>query len=196
MDATLKDSLDYLPYGEQIAGATSTTHKFTGKERDTESGLDYFGARYYSSGLGRFMRPDGPFLDQYSTDPQSWNLYTYVRNNPIRNVDPNGEACRVDGSGNRYDDDNEGESCAEIDDIDGDHGQKASPVKIVQAQYTDEEYVNELSYRIAGMTSPSSLAQVGKEAGSNIDFGVAKLFDCSFWRRCSFYLCPRGTPVF
>jgi RHS repeat-associated protein len=48
------DNMDYLPFGEQIAGGAATTHKFTGKERDTESGLDYFEARHYGSSLGRF----------------------------------------------------------------------------------------------------------------------------------------------
>jgi len=55
---------------------------FTGKERDTESGNDYFGARYYASSMGRFMSPDKAFADQYAVNPQSWNLYSYVRNNP------------------------------------------------------------------------------------------------------------------
>jgi RHS repeat-associated protein len=50
-------------------------YKFTDKERDTESGLDYFGARYYGSSMGRFMSPDEPFVDQNPSDPQSWNLY-------------------------------------------------------------------------------------------------------------------------
>jgi RHS repeat-associated protein len=48
----------------------------TGKERDAESGLDYFGARYYGSALGRFSSPDEVFADQDEHDPQSWNLYT------------------------------------------------------------------------------------------------------------------------
>jgi len=50
--------------------------KFTGKERDTESGLDYFGARYNASSLGRMMSPDSG-VDQHPEDPQSWNLYAY-----------------------------------------------------------------------------------------------------------------------
>ena len=50
--------MDYLPFGEQIAGGSATSHKFTGKERDIESGLDNFGARYNSSVLGRWMSPD------------------------------------------------------------------------------------------------------------------------------------------
>jgi RHS repeat-associated protein len=65
----------------------------TGKERDSESGLDYFGARYYGSALGRFTSADQPLLDQDPADPQSWNLYSYVRNNPLGNVDPTGQDC-------------------------------------------------------------------------------------------------------
>ena len=62
----------------------------TGKERDLETGLDYFGARYMSSAQGRFTSPDAPFADQKPEDPQSWNLYGYVRNNPLRYTDPTG----------------------------------------------------------------------------------------------------------
>jgi len=65
---------------------------FTGKERDSETGLDYFGARYYSGAQGRFTSPDAPFADQHANDPQSWNLYSYVRNNPLAIVDPSGRA--------------------------------------------------------------------------------------------------------
>ena len=65
-------------------------HKFTGKERDAESNLDYFGARHYGSGFGRFLQPDEPFADQDTGDPQSWNMYFYVRNNPLSSVDFDG----------------------------------------------------------------------------------------------------------
>jgi len=57
MNQSPYDNLDYLLFGEQIAGASGTTHKFTGKERDSESGLDNFDARYSSSSTGRFCRP-------------------------------------------------------------------------------------------------------------------------------------------
>ncbi|WP_228486486.1 RHS repeat-associated core domain-containing protein [Paludibaculum fermentans] len=63
----------------------------TGKERDAETGLDYFGARYFSGAQGRFTSPDAPFADQDPADPQSWNLYTYARNNPLVFVDPSGQ---------------------------------------------------------------------------------------------------------
>ena len=84
------DSMDYLPFGEQIAGATSSTHKFTGKERDSESGLDNLGARFDSSTLGRFMSPDPCPLD--TDNPQSLNRYVYALDNPMRYVDRKGKS--------------------------------------------------------------------------------------------------------
>jgi RHS repeat-associated protein len=92
-NATVVDSIDYLPFGEQIAGDTSTTHKFTGKERDSESGLDNFGARYDSSNIGRFMSPDPDNAGANLEAPQSWNAYSYVLNNPLKYVDPTGLDC-------------------------------------------------------------------------------------------------------
>lgn len=73
----------------------SSHYKFTGKYRDTESGLDYFGARYYANVMGRFMSPDWaakPVTVPYAEfgDPQSLNLYSYVRNSPIARVDADG----------------------------------------------------------------------------------------------------------
>jgi RHS repeat-associated protein len=69
--------------------------QFTGKERDSETGLDYFGARYYASNMGRWMSPDWadkPETVPYSDlgDPQSLNLYGYVRNNPLSHADADG----------------------------------------------------------------------------------------------------------
>jgi RHS repeat-associated protein len=69
--------------------------RYTGKERDAESGLDYFGARYYASNMGRWMSPDWsvkPEAVPYSSldNPQSLNLYGYVNNNPLRTFDPDG----------------------------------------------------------------------------------------------------------
>ena len=85
------DNMDYLPFGYEIAGGSATTHKFTGKERDAESGLDNFGARYDSSSIGRFMSPDPLYIEaRRLLDPQSLNLYSYVRNNPLSLTDSTG----------------------------------------------------------------------------------------------------------
>ena len=74
---------------------TSTMSRCTGKERDAESGLDYFGARYYGATMGRWLSPDWgekPMAIPYAQydDPQSLNLYGYVRNNPITGIDADG----------------------------------------------------------------------------------------------------------
>src|SRR6266404_2418255 len=61
-----------------IIGSTSNTHKFTGKERDAESNLDNFGARYDSSSLGRFMSPDPLLSSGRLGNPQTWNRYAYA----------------------------------------------------------------------------------------------------------------------
>ena len=58
------------------------------------TGLDYFGARYFSAAQGRFTSPDAPFADQHPEDPQSWNMYAYVRSNPLKNTDPDGRDCQ------------------------------------------------------------------------------------------------------
>jgi RHS repeat-associated protein len=70
----------------------TSPRKFTGKERDSESGLDNFTARYFGSSLGRFTRPDPiTFSKQKLIDPQQWNMYSYARNNPLRFLDPTGK---------------------------------------------------------------------------------------------------------
>jgi RHS repeat-associated protein len=103
---------------ESSAGTAADFRQFTGKERDAESGLDYFGARYYGSALGRFTSADIPFADQDEYDPQSWNLYSYVRNNPLRNIDPDGRTCTFakTSSGADIITDADGKGCAELHD--------------------------------------------------------------------------------
>ncbi|MBZ5579778.1 MAG: hypothetical protein LAP40_24745 [Acidobacteriia bacterium] len=106
-----KYCFDYLPFGGDLFAGTDgrpscypTAHssgiRFTGKERDAETGLDYFGARYFSGAQGRFTSPDWsstpqpvPYAD--FANPQTLNLYTYGRNNPLRGSDPDGH-CTVD----------------------------------------------------------------------------------------------------
>jgi len=105
---TCEQDIDYYPYGgveNDYCPTVAQHYKFTGKERDAESGLDYFGGRHNTSNLGRFMTPDAFYKDSHAGDPQSWNKYAYVRNNPLRYVDPTGEnatvstSCTTNGSG-------------------------------------------------------------------------------------------------
>ncbi len=99
VSGALCETTTSLPFGDWqtssgSCGDPSPMH-FTGKERDSESGLDNFGARYDSSSMGRFMSPDAFYKDSHVGDPQSWNEYAYARNNPLRYVDPNGETATV-----------------------------------------------------------------------------------------------------
>src|SRR5437762_5866190 len=92
---------DYLPFGEELTtqggrtpglgyGGDTTRQKLTQKERDNETGLDYFGARYFASTQGRFISVDPLGASAIVSDPQSFNRYTYVLNNPLKYVDPDG----------------------------------------------------------------------------------------------------------
>ncbi|MGD0293002.1 MAG: RHS repeat-associated core domain-containing protein [Terracidiphilus sp.] len=99
----LEQTCSSLPFGDALACSggnlqAPTEHHFTGKERDIESGLDYFEARYYSSAMGRFMSPDWsakaePVPYAKLGNPQSLNLYAYMMNNPLGGVDFDGHQC-------------------------------------------------------------------------------------------------------
>jgi len=121
---------DYLPFGEELfapvggrspalgySGGDAVRQQFTQKERDIETGLDYFEARYYASVQGRFTRPD-PYniileaqataemnedkaramFVNYLLHPQNWNRYAYVMNNPLKYIDPTGEDLWLTGT--------------------------------------------------------------------------------------------------
>ncbi len=93
---------DYQPFGAEVPdvngrtslwGATDAVNqKFTAKERDLETtlALDYFGARYYGSAIGRFTSVDPAFESESVENPQSWNRYAYVYNRPLTLTDPDG----------------------------------------------------------------------------------------------------------
>jgi RHS repeat-associated protein len=94
---------DYQPFGEEIPSSiggrpglydtqTEIKQQFTGKERDAETGLDYFESRYFSAVQGRFTSTDPIISGLHKlSDPQDWNLYSYARSNPLRFTDPTGE---------------------------------------------------------------------------------------------------------
>ncbi len=91
---------DYRPFGQDLSGVNGRSAKyvdtrnalrFTGKERDNETGLDYFGARYMSPAQGRFTTPDKlNATDDRLLVPSSFNTYAYAANNPLRFKDPDG----------------------------------------------------------------------------------------------------------
>lgn len=84
-----------LPWGDnlQCTGADQSPLHFTGKQRDSESGLDNFDVRYFGPSFGRFMRPDPDNAGARLENPQSWNAYLYVLNNPLIFSDPFGLDC-------------------------------------------------------------------------------------------------------
>jgi RHS repeat-associated protein len=117
IDGQVEESCQSLPFGDNLNCTTTalttaddaTEHHFTQKERDVESGNDYFGARYYSSTMGRFMSPDWSAQEEpipYAKldDPQTLNLYAYVQNNPLSSTDADGHCGGPgeDSCGSRY----------------------------------------------------------------------------------------------
>jgi RHS repeat-associated protein len=101
ISGSICETITSLPFGDGQSASGSCTDispvHFTGKERDNETQLDYFGARYYSNALGRFVTPDWserPVGVPYANfgNPQSLNLYAYVTNKPASLGDPDGHA--------------------------------------------------------------------------------------------------------
>ncbi len=85
---------DFMPFGEEIPrsnyGTDSIRQKFTAYQRDNETNLDFAQARMYGNTNGRFNTPDPTLLSVNAHNPQSWNRYVYVMNNPLLYIDPLG----------------------------------------------------------------------------------------------------------
>ncbi len=102
-DFNVVERYDYMPFGSErvIEGDEKEAHRYTGQELDEETGLYYYGARYYNSDIGRFIAVDPVVLGNAKSspktllailnDPQALNSYTYARNNPVKFIDPDGE---------------------------------------------------------------------------------------------------------
>lgn len=76
--------------------------QFTRKERDSETGLDYFGARYYAAPHERFNSVDPLMASGMAVDPQSWNRYAHLANNPLRYSDDDGLLKRDENGNLRF----------------------------------------------------------------------------------------------
>ncbi|MCX6785205.1 MAG: RHS repeat-associated core domain-containing protein [Candidatus Komeilibacteria bacterium] len=103
--------LDYFPYGDARIDEHDqnyyNNYQYTGKERDDETKLSYYEARYYDGSIGRFISQDplhlalgnaaqfkqlaGQDIQKYLMDPQQLNAYSYASNNPLKNIDPTGQ---------------------------------------------------------------------------------------------------------
>jgi RHS repeat-associated protein len=178
---TVKERIDYLPFGEEIAtpiGGRAAPYtafvyptnpdieaqKFTGKERDAETGLDYFGARYMSAAQGRFTSPDpvgGNLLD-----PQTLNRYAYVRNNPLVLTDPTGMYTCSDSKDCSSDRDKKFEvSLASLRGKDGDVGRAAGA-------YGDRNKDNGVTVGFADLSTKGengkTVSTIGTDADGNL----------------------------
>ena len=92
VNADIVSEQRYYPYGETRLTATMLTDKlFTGQREMAGLGIYHFNARFYSPKLGRFLSPD-TIVPGYA-NPQSWNRFSYVANNPLRYTDPTGHRC-------------------------------------------------------------------------------------------------------
>jgi RHS repeat-associated protein len=84
----------YDPWGEVLDGGSKSKYLYTGQEKDQETNLHYYNARYYDPHIRRFTQPDDIIQNLY--DPQYLNRYAYVRNNPLKYTDPTGHLSILD----------------------------------------------------------------------------------------------------
>ena len=92
----LISAISYLPFGSTRSGDVQTDRKFTGQRLD-QTGLYFYNARYYDAVIGRFVSPDSIISTPWN--PQSFNRYTYVLNNPLKYIDPTGRIVDIQGIG-------------------------------------------------------------------------------------------------
>jgi RHS repeat-associated protein len=170
------ENYDYLPFGRMLSSSQNgranlnfpdypdvpttnptsrTPQKFTGKERDAETGLDFFLARYYSGAQGRFISPDPMLGSANIFNPQTWNRYEYVLNNPLKLIDPYGLfVWDISLGGGKKDEDLMAEYELGSDD------QKAEIIQIISFRNRFRTFLKRDSY---------AAAQFGPE---NVDNGV------------------------
>ena len=181
---------DYLPFGEElgtsVAGRGSDgssqddtiRQKFTSKEHDPESALDYFGARYYGSTMGRFTSPDPDPGSMDITNPQSFNRYAYVLGNPLGNVDPSGMDCVVLDDGTTGDD-GQGTPCpgSQTADTINVNGNGPSPIDLYNATFSYGSTYGGSGGVLFSVTATTTVMNPGQrqQPGGN----VAQKFACA-----------------
>jgi len=185
---------DYHAFGEAGTPPVGDPIRFTGKERDAETALDYFGARYYRNLTGRFTTVDPGHVGGNTVDPQSWNAYAYARNNPLRFEDPTGTDYRIKIRGGpswRLGD-------SEFKDLQNDPGEGffVTPTKVYERGQSIGEvtYVNEVFERFTSDIAARSEAGIraglyGMGVGAAFNAGQ---FGFGLWRAGRFLF---DTPV-
>jgi len=179
----LEQTCQSLPYGDAltcvsqpdpggnispyIASLTAPTeHHFTGKERDTESGNDYFEARYYSSAMGRFLSPDWSAKEEpvpYAklNDPQTLNLYAYVGNSPMTRFDADGHGDKKKSTSDTNDKKTDTTTAAKSDSkpkdkTDDQNAKQKAPSEPTEAQTCLNNYYNSTGGKVMSTFSLAS----------------------------------------
>ncbi|GEM_PF-1683763 len=158
--STIEWEADYYPFGSPrvINNFLDNYFRFADYQWDPEMSYYYLEHREQSPNLGRFFSPDASFADQHPTDSQSWNLYAYVRNNPVAFDDPTGNECiTLQGvSGPVVADDGQGHPCEFMTSSSRPDAQVYSD--------PDAARIQELADDISGFSSSTSISELGINA--------------------------------
>src|ERR1051325_9783452 len=183
---------DYMPFGEELCAGTggrttgmgfcavgdTNRKKFTGYERDAETGLDFAQARYFSSTEGRFISADS--LLGSLANPQTFNRYSYVLNNPLNSTDPTGHlpvSATGSGPGSWG-----GFECPAPGDLPERYEQEIANIKAVIAENAARNAANEsapehlddeVGHSGEQATAPQNPAQADYDPKANFDTAAA-----------------------
>jgi RHS repeat-associated protein len=178
----VEDACSSNPYGDgqtcsNAVMDTSDVH-FTGKPRDQESGLDFFDARHYASSMGRFSSPDPSGLTYADpTNPQSFNLYSYVFNDPLVNIDPTGLKCQKNSTDGTVYDDMDGTGCEVVDQQNADDLANGRYSAMVMADWgrmvTLSASAGNLTQHVAPSKGPCTVSGPSKIYSASYTFSLA-----------------------
>jgi RHS repeat-associated protein len=198
-EGVVEQSCQSLPFGDQLnctaSNTSPTEHHFTGKERDQESGNDYFEARYYESTMGRFMTPDWdakPMTVPYASfgDPQTLNLYAYVENGPLNRVDADGHFSQPLGHGSTVMNAPCGSAAADMTACDGD--------PLFQLNYSADEANYEANLTLAqeqqaSASTGNNAAQPAQQQSGTVAVIVGQRPTKNIWSKIfSFFLAKHS----